>query len=334
MAVAERGLLLSSLAARHGFELAGVASALPVEPDASQFLEWVAQGMAGRMGYLTDHRAAIRTDPRNLLSSAKSIICLARLYNTPGGGTISRYARSEDYHETMRRDMRLLVESLQEELGPFEYRICVDTAPLLERSYARQAGLGWIGRNTCLINQQFGSYVYLGEILTSLQLAAGTPAPDRCGTCTRCIDACPTDALVVGGLRTELDASRCISYFTIELKGDIPEEHRESVGTLAFGCDICQEVCPWNSKAPYASDTGSPDLERLAQLTAEEFRAEFRRTPLWRTRYSGLLRNVAVALGNSKDLRHRPTLERLAQHDDPGVRSHAEWALARLTDTK
>lgn len=332
MSVPLRPEILQSLAAQFGFELAGIAPASPVEPDASQFLDWVARGMAGRMSYLTDHRAQIREDLRNLLPSVRSVLCLARLYNTPGSGPISRYARTEDYHDTMRRDMTALVDALQRETGPFEYRICVDTAPLLERSYARQAGLGWIGRNTCLINQTFGSYIFLGEVLLSLELVQGTPAPDRCGTCTRCIDACPTDAIAPGGQRTELDATKCISYFTIELTGDIPETHREGLGTLAFGCDICQEVCPWNRKAPFAGEAESPDLETLGNLTPDEFRTAFRSTPVWRTRYSGLLRNVAVAMGNSCDPRYRPTLEKLAVQDDPIVRSHAEWALNRLVD--
>jgi epoxyqueuosine reductase len=324
--------LIQSLAARHGFDLAGVAPALPAHSESEQYLDWVARGMAGRMSYLTDHRAGIRSDPRNLLPGARSIICVARLYNAPASGPVSRYARTEDYHDTMRRDMVGLVNTIQAELGPFEHRVCVDTAPLLERSYARLAGLGWIGRNTCLISQELGSYVFLGEILTSLHLEFGVPAPDRCGTCRRCIDACPTDALVPGGLRTELDATRCISYLTIELRGDIPEEQREGISTLAFGCDICQEVCPWNRKAPFAGETDSPDLERLAQLTPEEFREQFRRTPVWRSKYSGLLRNVAVAMGNSRDSRHRQTLQRLASHEDVVIRSHAEWALGRLVD--
>ena len=316
-----------------GFELAGVAPALPIEPDAAQFLDWVSRGLAGRMGYLTDHRAAIRTDPRRLLASARSIICVGKLYNTPESGPVARYARSEDYHDTMRRDLERLSVLLRGQYGDFEYRICVDTAPLLERSYARAAGLGWIGRNTCLINQQYGSYVLLGEMLTSLESDAAPPAPDRCGTCTRCIDACPTDAIVPGGLRTELDSTRCISYLTIELRGEIPAEHRSGLGTLAFGCDICQEVCPWNRKAPVVSPLPSPELETLADLTPEQFREMFRRTPLWRSKYSGLLRNAAVAMGNSKDSRHRPTLQRLAASEDDFVRSHAEWALRQLETT-
>ncbi len=327
---------LRDLAAECGFETAGVASALPVEPDAAQFLEWVAAGMAGRMAYLTDHRAHLRQDPRSLLPTARSIICVGRLYHTPASGPVARYARTDDYHDTMRRDLQRLVEKIREAVGvDFDWRICVDTAPLLERSYARHAGLGWIGRNTCLIDQRLGSYLLLGEILTSLDLTPGTAPPDRCGTCTRCIDACPTDAIVPGGLRTVLDARRCISYLTIELKGPIPGEFRAGIGDLAFGCDICQEVCPWNRKAPEASETGwSPDLETMASLTPDQFRALFRSTPVWRSKYQGLLRNVAVAMGNSGDARHRCSLQRLAASDDEIVREHAAWALNRLGETE
>jgi epoxyqueuosine reductase len=325
-----RSEAVKQIARECGFELAGISQALPVEPDAGQFLDWVSRGLAGRMAYLTDHRAQIRTDPRKLLPSVRSILCVGRVYNLPGSGPVSRYARTPDYHDTMRRDLAQVAARMKEQFGEFDCRICVDTAPLLERSYARLAGLGWIGRNTCLINQGTGSYVFLAELLTSLELETDIPAPDRCGTCTRCIDACPTDAIVPGGIRTELDATRCISYFTIELKGSIPEEHRPSLGTLAFGCDICQEVCPWNRKAPVTGDVTSPDLETLAALTRDEFRARFRSTPVWRTKYSGLLRNVAVAMGNAGDPKYRPTLERLARGKDDVVRSHAEWALKQL----
>ena len=326
-----RAAAVEALARECGFDLAGVAAALPVQPDAEAFLQWVANGNAGRMGYLTDHRAQVRTDPAHLLPSARSIICVGRLYNVPESGPIARYARGQDYHDTMKANLEQLAHKLQDAFGAFDYRAFVDTAPLLERSYARLAGLGWIGRNTCLINQQLGSYVFLGELITSLDLEPGNPPPDRCGTCTRCIDACPTAAIVPGGMRTEIDARRCISYLTIELKGDIPEEHRPRLGTLAFGCDICQEVCPWNRKAPFA-DAGAPvqNLEQLASLTSDEFRQHFRNTPLWRTKYAGLLRNVAVAAGNAGEERMRPILERLARHDDEAVRRHAEWALERL----
>lgn len=323
--------MVETLARECGFDLCGVTRALPVQPDADQFLDWIARGNAGQMYWLTDHRAEIRTDPRRLLPAARSIICLGRSYNNPGNGPISRYARSEDYHDVLRCDMERLVAHLAGAFGSFESRICVDTAPLLERSYAHLSGIGWIGRNTCLINQQLGSYVFLGEILTSLELEPGTPAPDRCGTCTRCIDACPTDAIVPGGLRTELDSNRCISYLTIELKGDIPEPIRSKVGTLAFGCDICQDVCPWNWQSPVTSGPhASPDLEALASMTPDEFRNAFRRTPVWRTRYQGMLRNVAVAMANSGESRYRESLESLARSGDPVVASHAQWGLKQF----
>jgi epoxyqueuosine reductase len=293
----------------------------------------VAQGMAGAMGYLTDHRARIRTDPRQLLPSARSIICLAHSYN-PGPNDapnhIARYARSEDYHDVLRRRLLDLVARLQDEFGKFDYKACVDTAPLLERSYARLAGLGWIGKNTCLINQRYGSYVFLAELLVSLELEPDIPAPYRCGTCTRCIDACPTGAFVPGGQGTQLDSRRCISYLTIELRGNIPEAMRSGTGDHVFGCDICQEVCPWNGKAAIASDpAGVPalDLEELAFLSPEDFRAAFRHTPVWRTRYSGFLRNVAVAMGNSADPRFLPALARLAESPDEVIAEHARWAL-------
>ncbi len=323
------------LAADCGFDLAGIAPAAPLPDESAQYMEWAARGRAGRMSYLTDHRAEKRADPRSLLPSAQAVICVARLYNQQESGPVERYARGEDYHDVLRRDLERMAHGLRAAFGDFEYKICVDTAPLLERSYARAAGLGWIGRNTCLINQQLGSYLFLAEMLVSLPLTAESEsaAPDRCGTCTRCIDACPTGAIVPGGLRTELDATRCISYLTIELKGDIPEESRTGLGELAFGCDICQEVCPWNRKAPFADwpgAVGAGDLESLASLSAEEFRERFRHTPVWRTRYQGLLRNVAVALGNSGEARHREALERLAASDDEVVRRHAEWALSRL----
>lgn len=326
-----RAEAVKRLARECGFDLAGIAPALPLQPDAHHFLEWVARGNAGRMGYLTDHRAQVRQDPRNLLPSARSILCVARNYNVPDSGPIARYARSEDYHDVLRRDLETLAVRMREAFGSFEYRICVDTAPLLERSYAHQAGLGWIGRNTCLINQGTGSYTLLAEMLLSADLEPDTPAPDRCGTCTRCIDACPTDAIVSGGMRTQIDSNRCISYLTIELKGEIPEEHRPDLGNLAFGCDICQEVCPWNRRAPLAGEAAfQPTLEELAALTPDEFRAAFRATPLWRSKYQGLLRNVAVAMGNSGDPRHIASLGRLSRSGDPVIRSHAEWALERI----
>jgi epoxyqueuosine reductase len=293
-----------------GFELAGVAAALPAE-DRARYHEWVAAGHAGAMRYLTDHRAAVRDDPRNLLPSARSIICVGKLYQTPWPhttqftdaerGWISRYAWGGDYHDVVRRGLNELAARLKAIHPEVESRVCVDTAPLLERSYARLAGLGWIGKNTCLINQQQGSWFFLGELLVSLEIAPDAPPPDRCGTCTRCIDACPTAAIPPGG---GLDATRCISYFTIELRGPVPEEHHFGIGQHIFGCDICQDVCPWNRRAPFTTDPAfaprhfAPRLDQMASLSEEGFRAMFRGTPVTRARYEGFLRNVEIARGN------------------------------------
>ena len=299
---------IRELARRSGFELAGVAAAVPAE-DRERYHAWVADGRAGRMGYLTDHRAAVRDDPRNLLPSARSVICAGKLYQTPWPHStrfhdedcawISRYAWGDDYHDVLRRGLEHLDGLIRESAGSeYESRICVDTAPLLERSYARLAGLGWIGRNTCLINQAQGSWFFLGELLVSLEIAPDAPPPDRCGTCTRCIDACPTAAIPPGG---GLDAQRCISYFTIELRGPIPEEYHAGIGHHVFGCDICQDVCPWNRRAPVSGDPAfaprhfAPRLDEMAALTEEQFRAMFRGTPVTRAKYEGFLRNVRLA---------------------------------------
>ncbi len=326
-------------ARRAGFQLAGVAPVEALE-DYAIYSQWVTNGLAGPLDYLTDHRGPLRRNPRSLLQSARSVLCLGLLYNTPGPAShsISRYAwGAGDYHDVLRASLQSVANELTSCWGEFDYRICVDTAPLLERSLARQAGLGWIGRNTCLINQPLGSWFFLGEVLVSVELEPDSPPPDRCGTCRRCIDACPTQAIVSaadGGWR--LDARLCISTWTIEQRGPLPEEARAASGPLLFGCDICQEVCPWNRKSPLSSVPQfqplhpEPDLAELTALTPEDFRARFRRTPLWRTKYAGLLRNVATAMGNSGDQTYVPTLLRLSQLEDDGVREHALWALRRL----
>jgi epoxyqueuosine reductase len=263
---------------------------------------------------------------------------VGKLYNTPGpaDGLISRYAWGDDYHRVMRDGLVRMVELLEREVGAFEHKICVDTAPLLERTYARLAGLGWIGKNTCLIHEPLGSWFFLGEVVTSLDIEPDGPPPDRCGTCRRCIDACPTEALVPGedGLWT-LDATRCISYLTIELRGSIPEEHREGMGGHIFGCDICQEVCPWNSRAPVSEEPGffarpQPGLENFAKLSAEEFHQTTIESPIARARRSGVLRNAAVAMGNLRLKRFREPLEDLAASPDEMVAEHARWALENL----
>jgi epoxyqueuosine reductase len=329
------------LALECGFELAGVAAALPAA-DSARYHQWVASGYAGEMRYLSDHRAQVRDDPRQLLGSARSIICAGKLYHTPWPTTtefdeparawISRYAWGSDYHDELRRGLRQLDRLLRRSAGPFESRISVDTAPLLERSYARLAGLGWIGKNTCLINQRSGSWFFLGELLVSLDIAPDSPPPPRCGTCRRCIEACPTAAIVPSGI----DATLCISYFTIELRAAVPPEHRAAIGPHVFGCDICQDVCPWNRRAPITADPAfeprefAPPLEKLAALSESEFRDLFRGTAIKRARYTGFLRNVAVAMGNTRLAQFRAPLERLAASADAVVASHARWALTKL----
>jgi epoxyqueuosine reductase len=329
-----------------GFELAGVARAEPVA-ERLWFHEWVARGFAGEMRYLTDRRAEVRNDPRNLLASARSVICVGKLYNSPWPYStrfpdrerawISRYAWGDDYHDVIRRGLERLDEFLRHSTGAgYESKICVDTAPLLERSYARLAGLGWIGKNTCLINQQSGSWFFLAELLVSLEIGPDEPPPDRCGTCTRCIEACPTAAIVPGTLGYTVDAGRCISYFTIELRGAVPEPHRAATGNHVFGCDICQDVCPWNRRNEFTGDSPfqprhfAPPLERLAEVTEDEFRDMFRGTPVTRARYTGFLRNVAVAMGNSGEVRFRTPLQKLVASHDALVAEHAAWALNRL----
>ena len=271
---------------------------------------------------------------------------VATLYNTPwpdstGSGLdrrgwISRYAWGQDYHQVLRRGLVRLDALLRQRVGEgLESKICVDTAPLLERSYARMAGLGWIGKNTCLINQQSGSWFFLGALMVSIELEAGAPPPDRCGTCTRCIGACPTQAIVPGPLGYTVDSRLCISYLTIELRGSVPEDRRAGIGRHIFGCDICQDVCPWNWQAPITSDPAfaprhyAPPLEELAALHETAFHAGFGATPVARARYSGFLRNVAIAMGNSGPAKFRAPLEKLAASADPLVACHAAWALRR-----
>ncbi|MFY9724800.1 MAG: tRNA epoxyqueuosine(34) reductase QueG [Bryobacteraceae bacterium] len=344
------GADIRRLAEACGFDLAGVAPAAPAD-DRDQYHAWVDAGFAGEMLYLTGRRAEMRDDPRALLPTARSVICVGKLYNAPQPYStqfddaelawISRYAWGEDYHRTLRQGLRRLETALRERAGsPFDSKICVDTAPLAERTYARLAGLGWIGKNTCLINQPRGSWFFLGELLVSLEIEADAPPPDRCGTCRRCIDSCPTEAIVPFGGRHAVDSRRCISYLTIELRGAIDEDRRAGSGGHVFGCDICQDVCPWNRRAPFTADVAfhprqcAPPLERLAALSEEEFRELFGGTPVWRARYTGFLRNVAVAMGNRALPQFRPALEKLAASPDPMVAEHARWALGKLGDAR
>lgn len=338
---------LKQLALQCGFDLAGVAAAGPLR-ESGHYLDWAARGLAGKMGYLTDYRAEKRRDPRMLLESAHSVLVVGQLYNAPVPystafddetlGWISRYAWGDDYHDVMRERLAEVDRRLQA-VAPCETKICVDTAPLLERPLARAAGLGWIGKNTCLINQERGSWFFLGELLVSLPLEPDAPPPDRCGSCRRCIDACPTTAIVPTGHGSpawELDARLCIAYLNIELKGEIPEGQRAGLGRHVFGCDICQDVCPWNRRAAVTGDAHfqprrvAPRLEELAALTGGEFRALFKGSPVERTRYQGFLRNVAVAMGNAGRPEYRAPLENMAASEDAVIAAHARWALGQL----
>jgi epoxyqueuosine reductase len=343
-----RSQTVKRLARECGFELCGIAEAGPLA-EYRYYRDWVAAGMAGGMVYLTDRRGELRESVKALLPTARSVIAVGKLYNAPRPYSrrfdnqelawISRYAWGGDYHDVVRKGLERLAEMLGS-VEAFDCKICVDTAPVIERAVARQAGLGWIGKNTCLIHEGQGSWFFLGELLVSLDLAPDSAPPDRCGTCTRCIEACPTHAIVPTG-RPEgpfyaLDSRLCISYLTIELRGPIPEELRAGMGRHIFGCDICQDVCPWNRQAPVTGEVAfqprnlAPPLEKLAALSEPEFRDMFRGTPVPRAKYAGFLRNVAIAMGNSGIARFREPLERLAQFPEPVVAEHARWALERL----
>jgi epoxyqueuosine reductase len=335
--------IVRDLAAEIGFPLAGSVTAGSLS-DFDRYRSWVNRGLAGEMRYLSDRRGDLRAHPASLLPEVRSVICVGMPYGGPEPystefsdserGWIARYAWGDDYHDAIRRKLERLAAKLLE-LEQFTWRACVDTAPLLERSLARDAGLGWIGKNTCLINEVRGSWFLLGELLTTLDIEPGSPPPDRCGTCTRCIDTCPTAAIMPSpDGRFELDSRLCISYFTIELRGSIPEGHRRDIGNNVFGCDICQDVCPWNRRreiAPGAPEPGVP-LEKMAALSESEFRSLFRGTAVSRAKYSGFLRNIAIAMGNSGLARFVEPLEKLAASTDLLVAEHARWALEQLRD--
>jgi epoxyqueuosine reductase len=325
-----------------GFDLVGITSAVPLA-HSGRLRAWVAQGFAGEMGYMSRH-VEQRVDPSRVLPEVRSIIVLGMNYYTsptipeasPGCGWMSRYAWGQDYHIVLGDKLEALVEFIRDREGAdVQARWYVDTGPILERELAWRAGLGWPGKNTNLINRRVGSWLFLGAILLDRELVYDAPASAHCGTCTRCLVACPTKALVAPGV---LDARRCISYLTIELRGPIPRELRPLMGTHIFGCDICQAVCPWNRKAPVSSDAAflpragfaAPELVPLLGLSEDEFRARFRGSPITRAKRRGLLRNVAVALGNLRDLRAVPALEAALHDAEPLIRSHAAWALGRI----
>ena len=353
-----------------GFELAGVAPVREFD-ELAYFPQWIEAGHAGEMKYLQarDELGRLKRESLRVAAPwARSVIVCAINYNTaqpysteiddPQRGWISRYAWGrEDYHDAVLRKLRAVesrltdaVSALEQEgssvdtnaspdghIKPAVRTWCyVDTGPIVERVYAKHAGIGWIGKNTCVLNQKLGSWLFLGVILTSLELAADLPAPDRCGTCTRCLDACPTDAFIGP---YQLDANKCISYLTIEKRGAIPEQLRAGMGRHVFGCDICQDVCPWNRKAPLSTAPEfqpreglvNPALEWLVEIPAEEFREKFRGSPVRRAKRSGLRRNAIIAMGNSRNRNFVPTLERLRKDADPVIAESAAWAITKLT---
>ena len=352
------------LARAEGFDLCGIAPAADF-PDLAHLDEWLDRGHAGEMRYLHDAR---RRSPAQAMPGARSVIVCALNYNAPfpsstlapeqlegscgPRGWISRYAWGDDYHDVLGEKLETLIQHLRHEFAePFEARAYVDTGPIVERVAAKYAGLGWLAKNTCLINEEVGSWFFLGVIVTTLDLApslgpAETPAADLCGNCSLCIDACPTGAIVEPYV---LDARRCISYLTIELRGAIPSGLREPIGRHVFGCDICQDVCPWNRRAPVSTLSNfqprrseehllfSPELEWLTSFSEEEFRAMFRGSPVKRAKWRGLMRNACVAIGNSGLRPGAPRFQEICARlsefvatGDAILAEHAQWALGRI----
>ena len=341
-------------AAALGFDLAGVTTADPPR-HGDYYAEWVEQGMAGEMAYL-ERQIEKRQDPRKILPNARSLVVVAMNYLCPDAdpvsgmragtpedtpestprGKIARYARGDDYHDVMKEKLLALLRFVQDRAGrPVEGKVYVDTGPVLEREFAVRAGLGWFGKHTNLIHKRVGSWLLIGEILLDIELDQDGPSADHCGTCTLCLEACPTDAIVEPYV---VDSRRCISYHTIELKGAIPLAYRAAMGDRVFGCDDCQDVCPWNRRAPETGHPAfvarpwneSPDLIEMLGMTPEAFRTRFKGSPIKRTKRRGLLRNAAVALGNAKDPGAVPALADSLGDDEPLVRGHAAWALGNI----
>ena len=328
-----------------GFDLCGIAPATEL-PELAFLREWIARGYHGDMHYLA-RTAERRADVRAVLPSARCVIVLGTVYNTsqpysttdpdPSRAAIARYAWGDDYHVVIERRMQQLVDSVRELAGDFEYRAYVDTGPVQERVYAQHAGLGWIGKNTCLINRDRGSWIFLSAIITDLPLETDVRALDHCGRCTLCIDACPTGAITAP---YQLDSRRCISYMTIEAKGAIPAEHRAAIGEHAYGCDICQDVCPWNRRAAVSDDApwqareglAFPTLLSLWERSDDDLRRLLKGSPMKRAGVRRLRRNLAVALGNSGDTGAATSLEHSREETavDPLVQEHVAWAVERL----
>lgn len=338
---AELTAWIKSYAHALGFELVGIAPAVR-PPHASAFLLWLQQGYAGTMTYM-EHTAEQRLNPAELLPDAKSAVVVGLNYTPaempPTDYRIARYALGEDYHKVLRSKLESLLDALQALCPEVQGRVCVDSAPLLEREMAWLAGLGWYGKNTCLINTHRGSYFFIGVLLLTLELEYDHPVFGGCGTCQRCLQACPTGALVEP---YQLDARRCISYLTIELRDGVPEPLRQNIGEWLFGCDICQEVCPFNQPRPHQplratptqeqrfSPRPLPDLKTILQMEEEEFRQQFQGTAITRAKWRGLIRNALIVAGNRAEPELLPFVERYCTHPDPILQEHAEWARQRI----
>ena len=307
-----------------GFDLVGFTTAAPPE-HTGEFHQWLAAGCHGEMQYLS-RRATERADPSQLLPGAKSIVIVGKNYGTTGPAALARYAAGHaDYHEQMGAKLAKLAKLIGNAVW------YVDTGPILERDLAQRAGIGWVGKHTNLISRQFGNWIFLGEVLTTLELPADSPARTQCGSCRRCLAACPTGALVAP---YQLDARRCISYLTIELKGSIPVELRPAIGQRIFGCDDCLEVCPWNRFAqPVVMPRALPALTEMLAWNDQQFADFFHGTPIYRLKRRGWLRNICVALGNRGDRMAIPALKHALTDTELLVREHAAWALGRLIDT-
>ncbi len=327
-----------------GFDLVGI-SPVGSFPENQFYKEWLSRGFAGEMKYM-EKEPEKRENVRDIMPEAKSVISCGLNYNTDypysirenngRKGWISRYAWGDDYHDIVKGRLLLLLEFIKR-AGPKETkaRIYVDTGPVLDRVYGKYSGIGWFGKNTCIINQKIGSWIFIGEIVTDLELEYDSPVPDRCGTCTRCIDACPTGAILEPYI---LDSRLCISYLTIELREKIPVKLRDKLGNNIFGCDICQDVCPWNRKAKMTDEPlfqprdglYNPELSSLMKLSDEDFRRVFKGNPVKRAKRRGFLRNVLVAMGNSGSKEFIPDVKEALNDRDPIVRAHAAWAIWKL----
>ena len=326
-----------------GFILAGVTSSEPPQHYPA-FEAWLNNGLYGTMNYLAEERSRTRrADPKQILPECKSILVLALPYNPPlpegeDRVRIASYALGHDYHDVIPPRLKLIVEFIEEQLGhPIPNRYYTDTGPVLERDLAQRAGLGWIGKNSLLINPQAGSTFFLAEILLGIELEPDAEIiTDHCGTCTRCITACPTQCILPN--RT-IDARRCISYLTIELKDAIPEELRPLMKDWIFGCDVCQQVCPWNRFSAQADPAFEPKiplpvLTEDLTLTSVEFNQRFKKSPIKRAKRRGYLRNLAVTIGNNGNESDLPILEQAMQDDESLIKDHAKWAMDKIKGKK